>query len=132
MSKNRWLLLLFCSVCVICGCQSRPKLDGSDRDKHGCIPSAGYSWSEVRKDCIQVFDIGVRMDDVLDTNATTSAFLVFFNDSSQVEVFFPKEGRNPILKKNGDKWGNKKFEVKRDSGKLCLYKGSVLIYREGK
>lgn len=29
---------------------------GGDRDGHGCIPSAGYSWCEVKKKCLRVWE----------------------------------------------------------------------------
>lgn len=29
---------------------------GGDRDEHGCIPSAGYSWCEVKKKCLRVWE----------------------------------------------------------------------------
>ena len=35
-------------------------LVGADRDEHGCIGSAGYTWSEVRKDCIRLFEDGLQ------------------------------------------------------------------------
>lgn len=39
---------------------------GGDKDKHGCIASAGYTWSEVQKDCIRLWEKGVRMNAVDD------------------------------------------------------------------
>lgn len=29
---------------------------GGDRDKHGCIPSAGYSWCEAKKKCLREWE----------------------------------------------------------------------------
>lgn len=29
---------------------------GGDRDEHGCIGSAGYSWCEAKKKCIRIFE----------------------------------------------------------------------------
>lgn len=31
-----------------------PQAVGNDRDEHGCLASAGYTWSEVQKDCIRL------------------------------------------------------------------------------
>lgn len=31
-------------------------LPGSDKDEHGCIPSAGYSWCEVKQKCIRSWE----------------------------------------------------------------------------
>ena len=62
---------------------------GSDKDKHGCIASAGYTWSEVQKDCIRLWEKGVRMNAVDD--AEKMLFLVLSPDSTQVELFFSEE-----------------------------------------
>ena len=32
---------------------------GADRDAHGCIASAGYTWSQVRQACIRIFEAGL-------------------------------------------------------------------------
>ncbi len=29
---------------------------GNDRDEHGCIGSAGYSWCEVKNKCLRVWE----------------------------------------------------------------------------
>lgn len=29
---------------------------GGDRDEHGCIPSAGYSWCEVKNKCLRIWE----------------------------------------------------------------------------
>lgn len=31
-------------------------MPGSDRDSHGCIPSAGYSWCEAKQQCVRVWE----------------------------------------------------------------------------
>ncbi|MCX6785773.1 MAG: hypothetical protein NTZ18_02900 [Candidatus Komeilibacteria bacterium] len=38
-----------------CGEVNQP-LVGNDRDEHGCIGSAGYSWCEAKKECLRVFE----------------------------------------------------------------------------
>jgi PBP1b-binding outer membrane lipoprotein LpoB len=35
--------------------QNNP-LPGSDRDEHGCIPSAGYSWCEAKQKCLRSWE----------------------------------------------------------------------------
>ena len=77
-------------------------LEGGDRDEHGCIGSAGYSWSALRGECIQVFEVGTRLNpvDVEQEEAVISAFIVCKEgDNSQVELFITGEDQNPILKK---------------------------------
>ncbi len=78
---------------------------GDDRDEHGCIGSAGYSWSALRGECIQVFEVGTRLNpmDVEQEEAVISAFIVSKEgDNSQVELFITGEDQNPILKKEAD------------------------------
>ena len=78
---------------------------GGDRDEHGCIGSAGYSWSALRGECIQVFEVGTRLNpvDVEQEEAVISAFIVSKEgDNSQVELFITGEDQNPILKKEAD------------------------------
>jgi hypothetical protein len=78
---------------------------GGDRDEHGCIGSAGYTWSALRGECIQVFEVGTRLNpvDVEQEEAVISAFIVSEEgDNSQVELFITGEDQNPILKKEAD------------------------------
>jgi len=32
------------------------QLLGADRDEHGCIPSAGYSWCEIKNKCLRIWE----------------------------------------------------------------------------
>ena len=78
---------------------------GGDRDEHGCIGSAGYTWSALRGECIQVFEVGTRLDPLEENEevAVISAFIVTKDgDNSQVELFITNEDQNPILKQEAD------------------------------
>ena len=59
-------MCLICAGALLTGCGNGGKKEaetserkekeavvGSDKDEHGCIASAGYTWSEVQKDCMQ-------------------------------------------------------------------------------
>ena len=96
-------MCLICAGALLTGCGNGGKKEaetserkekeavvGSDKDEHGCIASAGYTWSEVQKDCIHLWEKGVRMNAVDDAGKTL--FLVFSPDSTQVELFFSEEG----------------------------------------
>ena len=60
-------------------------LVGADRDEHGCIGSAGYTWSEVRKDCIRLFEDGIRTEAV--DGSGQVMYVVFSPDSLKAELF---------------------------------------------
>ena len=106
---------------------------GSDRDEHGCIASAGYQWSELLKDCIRPFEIGIKMASAVDKESTSAAYLVFNADSSKVEVFLPQEKNHPILQvsaSGNDKiWANdskKDLTIKQVDGRFSLYINETL------
>lgn len=86
------MLLLGCLLVVI-GC-SRPstigRLVGGDRDEHGCLSSAGYTWSDALHDCVRVWEVGLRFDD-----GSAPAFLVFSTDSTYAEIF--TTDKDPVL-----------------------------------
>jgi hypothetical protein len=46
-------------------------MPGSDRDSHGCIPSAGYTWCEAKQKCIRTWEEACTAASV--TQSTTSA-----------------------------------------------------------
>jgi len=41
---------------LLFGCVQQPQLVGNDRDAHGCIASAGYSWCEASQKCIRSWE----------------------------------------------------------------------------
>ncbi|WP_353184056.1 hypothetical protein [Parapedobacter lycopersici] len=83
---------------------TEPQAVGGEKDEHGCLPSTGSTWSELRQDCIQVFDVGVRLNPVnsQEGEAVFSAFAVFNDDRSKLELFLPEDGEKPILTRSGD------------------------------
>ena len=97
---------------------------GGDRDEHGCIGSAGYSWSALRGECIQVFEVGTRLNpmDVEQEEAVISAFIVSKEgNNSQVELFITGEDQNLILKKEADgTFKNGKYTYNAQTKELSL------------
>lgn len=72
---------------------------GGDRDEHGCIPSAGQSWSQLRQECVQVFEVGTRLNPVekKEGEAVISAFVLFNDDRSKAEIFLPNSDVESII-----------------------------------
>lgn len=110
---------------------------GNDKDDHGCIASAGYTWCEVQKDCIRLWEKGVRMNAVDDAGKTL--FLVFSPDSTQVELFFSEEGApNEILDRRNLPAGGYAWNVEDDdtknvrleNGKWTVSQRAKLIYQQ--
>lgn len=60
------LSIVFLTLCMIC-CKSVSKessknqLIGGHRDAHGCLSAAGYQWSEIKQECVRIFEIGTHL-----------------------------------------------------------------------
>lgn len=122
----------FLKVSNTAGFNASPAVVGSDKDEHGCIASAGYTWSEVQKDCIRLWEKGVRMNAVDDAGKTL--FLVFSPDSTQVELFFSEEGvSNEILDRRGLPAGGYAWNVEDDDTKnVRLEDGEWTVSQRGR
>ena len=123
MKKTTYLLILLCSLlCTACVHSATKaalgKLVGSDRDEHGCIPSAGYTWSYALHDCVRLWEVGMRFD-----SGPQQIFLVYSADSTFAEIF-PAEGKSIICKrvKSTNSWKNKKGKesVYINNGIVCV------------
>lgn len=54
--KNQVIVLgLILGVIFLAGCVKQPVL-GGDKDEHGCIGSAGYSWCEAKQKCLRTWE----------------------------------------------------------------------------
>lgn len=77
---------------------------GGDKDKHGCIHSAGYTWSEINKTCIRPFEL---KNQLFNADKTFIASVNISNDGKNAEVF-SKEGYFLMLKKNDSTYEHSK------------------------
>ncbi len=114
---------------------SKPSMPGSDKDEHGCIGSAGYTWSELRKECIRIFEVGIKLnptDAVADK--TTAAFIVFDSSRSEAELYVPDQMGNSVLlkygKKNSDMWLSEEWKLAKTAKGLTLLQDSVVLYAQ--
>ncbi|QAA80334.1 hypothetical protein EI546_00650 [Aequorivita sp. H23M31] len=93
---------------------------GNDKDKHGCISSAGYTWSELNQNCIRVFAEGHPLKPV-DKNDKKVAFIVFNEDKSKLELFLPDSKATTILSQleNGN-YGSKDIIYDENDSSLII------------
>ncbi|WP_159636840.1 hypothetical protein [Sphingobacterium composti Ten et al. 2007 non Yoo et al. 2007] len=103
---------------------------GGLKDKHGCLTSAGQTWSQIKNDCIQVFSVGVRLNPIQvdSTQAIISAFVVPNDDSTGYELFLPEEEETFILEQQSPTTFSKnQYIYNKDTGELLINK--VLSYK---
>ncbi|UOE37484.1 hypothetical protein [Chryseobacterium oryzae] len=108
---------------------------GNDENDHGCIASAGQTWSELKKDCIQIFNQGFRLNPINSKKGeeVISAFILVSEDQSKVELFLPdnSDHNSIILDKTGkNTYQNNQYKYDLYSSILYVdniekYKGNV-------
>jgi hypothetical protein len=95
---------------------------GSEKVEHGCVTSAGETWSQLKQGCIQIFNVGQRLNRVetKEGEAVISAFVLFNDDKSEAELFLPNAKSSRILKTtNNETYEN--GEYKFDTNDSSLY-----------
>ena len=86
---------------------------GGQKDAHDCLTAAGQTWSELKQDCIQVFKEGQRLNPVHQKSdeAVISAFVVFNDAKTKVELFLPNNDTTTIIldKTEANVYQNKEY-----------------------
>ncbi|MFZ7165239.1 hypothetical protein ACLSYV_06955 [Avibacterium avium] len=96
MKKPITLSLLSTALIMGCTSPSPMPLVGTDRDEKGCIPSAGYTWSELKQQCVQPFSIAdIRLTDP--ENPTLAVYVILAEEQGKAEVFSANLPENLIL-----------------------------------
>lgn len=103
---------------------------GGLSDKYGCIPSAGMTYSQLKGECIQVFNQGLRLNPIQVNEAVISAFILFSKNGKRVEVFLPNN-KSVILDAKDDVIFEKD-NVKYDKNSRTLYIDGILRYKQEK
>lgn len=79
-------------------CQGSMKhIVGADRDDHGCIASAGYTWSYALHDCVRIWEVGEEL-----SYGQNTISLVFSTDSLFAELFGKDDFHVICRKKKGE------------------------------
>lgn len=97
---------------------------GNDKDVHGCIGSAGYTYSQIRNECVRVFEQKIKLREVNpDKSYTTETAVIFSKNMKKAEVFIPDgAAKSIILQKQGKNKIWKSGKAIKDSYVLVLRK----------
>ncbi|MCT3950234.1 hypothetical protein HZQ32_17045 [Elizabethkingia anophelis] len=118
------------------GQQIRPKALGSDRDIHGCIESAGYTFSKIKNNCIRLFEERIQLKEKESKKSYASnATVILSKDEKKVELFLPSLKESIILNNTPNKNANiykkgKYTLVKEVNGVYILKKSNKIIFQE--
>ncbi len=101
--KKTILLALLAAAAVACGTSKKATstspapvvsatsspMVGGQKDAHGCLTGAGYTWSVVRNDCIRTWEAGAKLLTANQSQANHATYVVFSADSTRAELFMP-------------------------------------------
>ncbi|WP_288438157.1 hypothetical protein [uncultured Chryseobacterium sp.] len=126
MKKTILFSAMLLSACIFA--QKSPVL-GGDRDVHGCLGSAGYTYSQLKNNCIKTFSQKIKLKEVSTDKSYTSTTAVIFNKSmTKAEVFIPDgAAKSIILDRQGKEKLWKSGAHVKDSYILTPYKKSYQI-----
>ncbi|REC50326.1 hypothetical protein [Chryseobacterium pennipullorum] len=119
--------------------QQKAPIVGGDRDVHGCLGSAGYTYSQLKNDCIKVFKQKIKLKEVnADKSYTSMTAVLFSRDMKRAEIFIPDGiAKSIILEREGKSKIWKSGSYIKESYVLMPYKKTgyqikkddVVIYR---
>ncbi|MGQ3012680.1 MAG: hypothetical protein ACT6QS_03175 [Flavobacteriales bacterium] len=120
----------FLSVSMAASAQT---IVGNDRDEHGCIGSAGYTYSALKKECIQVFTQEIQLTQVSSNESYTKIGAVVFDSKmKKAEIFIAELNKSTlILNRKGktDAWKGGEYELTRSANAYSLKKNGTEIYK---
>ena len=78
--------------------QQKTPVLGGDKDVHGCKGSAGYTYSQIKNDCVRVFEQKIKLKEVgSDKSYTTMTAVIFSKDMKRAEIFVPEGNAKSII-----------------------------------
>ena len=129
-TKTFLFALLFAGTSALFAQQTQPKA-GADKDAHDCIASAGYTYSQLKKECIRTFEQKIQLKEIA-TKGNFTAAVLFNKDQSKAEIFLKEEKRSVILQLAAKGiWKNGNYTLTQNKG-LTLSQNKKAIYTSSK
>jgi hypothetical protein len=95
------VLVLYSNKLMLAQDSIKSPIVGNDRDKHGCIGSAGYTWSVLKKECVRTFEL-TQTDknaiELVSIDNTQKMVVLFSSNKTKAEVFY--SGGNKVVNKS--------------------------------
>lgn len=137
---NRLLNSIMVASLLFVSCQQKNKeaaqsketaTVGGDKDKHGCIASAGYTWSTLKDSCVRPFE-QIQLDIVNNSDSyETAAFLIIDDKKHAAEVFLKESPESIVLKHVKEyAYENQDYKLIQDQHCWTLIKGEKTLYKE--
>ncbi len=126
-TKTFLFALLFAGTSALFAQQTQPKA-GADKDDHGCIVSAGYTYSLLKKECIRTFEQKIQLKEIA-TKGNYNTAVLFNKEQSKAEIFLKEEKTSVILNRTAKGiWKNATYTLTQDKG-FVLSKNKKAVYK---
>ena len=143
--------LLILSLVLFFSCRKEEKIDlktinskpitmkdstivGADKDENGCLASAGYTWSKVNKECVQIFN-GIALEPIVKKNdeAIYSTYVLFSEDGNLAEVFLAGQEDSMVLSRTTkpNPWIYKEYKLIVKNGYILEKNGIAIFAGDG-
>ncbi|MEI8053861.1 MAG: hypothetical protein WCH52_08960 [Bacteroidota bacterium] len=107
--KSAKYTTLFLSLFIFsCSPHVSNKMVGNDRDVHGCIGSAGYQWSEIKKECIRPFELQNKW---LQKDSSIYCYTIISKTKDSLEIYSSKG--HFLFKKKKEENGKSTYQFKK-------------------
>lgn len=128
MKTKTFLFTLFLAGTSVLFAQKAQTKAGTDKDTHGCIASAGYTYSQLKKECIRTFEQKIQLKEMA-TKGNYTATILFNKDQSKAEIFLKEEKTSVILNRSSKEvWKNATYSLTQDKG-FMLSKNKKAVYK---
>ncbi len=129
LNMKKTILFSAVFLCSLIFAQKKAPVVGGDRDVHGCIGSAGYTYSQLRNDCIKTFSQKIKLKEVnSDQSYASMTAVIFTKNMKKAEIFIPDGmAKSIILDKEGKENIWKSGTHIKDSYVLIPYKKGYQI-----
>lgn len=108
-------------------------IENADKDKDGCLASAGYVWSTLNKECIKLYESTVTLypqSNLNNEDETKNAYLIFGeNGGNEAELYLPSQEKSIILVRQteGQPWVFNEWQLIPWKG-FQLKKGDEILF----
>lgn len=91
------ILFVSCLSVLMMACQTVQQPIGEQQDAQGCLVSTGSTWSVLKQQCVQTFNVAdIRLSETIN-DTTYSIDVILSEDKQFAEVFAVSLPKNTIL-----------------------------------
>lgn len=107
---------------------------GGQTDEHGCYIAAGYTWSQLKNDCIRLFEDGIALENLNTTDTYhTAAYLIIDSLQKKAEIFVPSSHESILLTQQNDStFSNGTFLLTKENFCWTISMKNTKLYQERK